>query len=39
VKLRIFFAEKEVFDAGIFYKTIYHFKVHPLPKGAGSFSR
>jgi hypothetical protein len=25
------FAEKTIFDVGLFCKTFYHFKVHPLP--------
>jgi hypothetical protein len=32
-----YFAEKIIFDAGVFCKTFYHFQSASSPKGAGSF--
>jgi hypothetical protein len=32
------FAEKEIFDAGLFCKTFYLFQSASSPKGVGSFS-
>jgi hypothetical protein len=34
-----YFAEKAIFDAGLFCKTFYHFQSASSPKGAGSFSK
>jgi hypothetical protein len=38
VELRIFFAEKAIFDAWLFCKTFYLFQSASSPKGVGSFS-